>query len=796
MRIGLKILLSDIVPPSDDITWGDIIDNWEAYALEWQASNALGVTQTEAPLLDMFNDEGVTIKRQVKDLSDPKKLFTDFSRGFTVPATKKNNMIFQHYYNIEIQDGLDTRELLPCRLLLNNTTYQVGLLNIEGVNMRDGVPTSYKVRFIGKLAELARRVGQDELSALDLSSLNIDNFNPKGEFQAPAANDIVFPLCSRSKRFLFNGATPSLNVEESKNIAAAGVTPYDDYGISERDLVGALRVGKILDIIALKYGISFSGVFTRNYIRDLYLWMHKASKDKENDLYSAAATNLTPQTPPANSNGYVTINSSSVDITGLYANYNYAIQVSGTWTGAGKAILKKDGQAVAEVTTSGNRSNAIWVTSIGAGYPNIGTGNFTAELETLTSNTGATLSIILGEYEYTIPQGEIRPEMVLDAEYTYTETGIATGLGGSYIVNENLPKMKVMDFLSSLFKMFNIIAEVDENNNINTRHFDAFMSEGEVYDVTQYIDQSEYSVDKPNLYSSIYFGFSKPKTTMELAYKQVNASEYGSLSYQLTGAGGYRLSGDEYKIELKNQRIPVERLYSLGASPQTPVDLVYTNFSDLKGAEQDIDPAFTYIASMYNHINLAWTDGLTVDPTIDSYALPVNLYNGNAYPNSVLEGQVGLYFGEELNEAASNTSVVGFGLFNNFYKGLTSMIFDENTRKVKFSSELPQRIILKLKLSDVLYISGKFYQINSIETNYMTGKSMLDLTLTGRSKLPFFVKNTYNVQNTGGGSLRVTFVNWNGYIAATTIGSGATVPISCVGEISTFSNDNYSVTLT
>lgn len=122
MKTGLRILISDITAATPDQTWGDIIDNWEAYAREWNAVNALTVTQGEAPILDMFGDEGVSIKRMVKDLSDPKKLFTDYSRSFRVPASKKNNLIFQHYYNVEIQSGLDTRELLPCRLLLNNTT--------------------------------------------------------------------------------------------------------------------------------------------------------------------------------------------------------------------------------------------------------------------------------------------------------------------------------------------------------------------------------------------------------------------------------------------------------------------------------------------------------------------------------------------------------------------------------------------------------------------------------------------------------------------------------------------------
>ena len=47
-------------------------------------------------ILDMFADESVSIKSVVKDMNDPKKLFTDYSRGFTVPASKKNNRILKH----------------------------------------------------------------------------------------------------------------------------------------------------------------------------------------------------------------------------------------------------------------------------------------------------------------------------------------------------------------------------------------------------------------------------------------------------------------------------------------------------------------------------------------------------------------------------------------------------------------------------------------------------------------------------------------------------------------------------
>lgn len=794
MRIGLRILLSDIVPASNDITWGDIIDNWEAYAREWNASNALSVTQSEAPILDMFGDESISIKRMVKDLSDPKKLFTDYSRSFTVPASKKNNMIFQHYYNVEIQNGLDTRQLLPCRLLLNNTTFQVGNINVEGVKMADGVPTAYKLRFIGKLSELAKRIGQDELSSLELGQYDIEDFNAKQQFTAPAANDLVFPLASRSSQFTIDSGNASLGIDNVKNIRFTGSTAYfPDYGIGERDIVGAFKVGTLLDLIESKYGVNFTGVFQRDYIRFMYMWLHKASKDRNKEGYSAQPDSFTPTTPPANSNGGIVINSNSVAINNVYDPYGYGIYAIGTWTGGGSIHLLKDGQEVASSNQSGVQTQYQWVTNNNTtgqfGTPGI----FTVEIRTATTQT-ASVSIAVDEFEYTIPQGEIRPEYVYLNTYTYTDASVDIGDYQKYYIREWLPKMKVMDFLSSLFKMFNVIAEVDESNNISTKHFDAYMSEGVVYDVTQYVDQSNYDVDKPNLYSAIRYKFADPKTALELAYKQVNSKDYGELGYQLTSTDGFRLSGSEYKLEVANQRIPVERMFNINQAVQQYINVGYTNFADLKGAEQDTKPAFTYIASMYNHVELAWTDGLTTSP-VSNYAIPCSIFNNNTLPNTVIEGQVGLFFGEENNEYQLTKLVPGFGLFNNFYKGSTALLFDEQTRRVSFRAEIPQRILLNLKLSDVLYISGKFYQINSIETNYLSGWSQLDLTLTGRSKLDFFKKQTYNVQNTGATDLRVTFINHNGFIAVQTISPGNTDQVNCVGEICTFSNIYYNATL-
>ena len=59
--------------------------------------------------VEMFDDESVSITQSIKNVKDISKVFTTFSRQFTVPASKTNNKIFKHYYNYDIDNGFDAR---------------------------------------------------------------------------------------------------------------------------------------------------------------------------------------------------------------------------------------------------------------------------------------------------------------------------------------------------------------------------------------------------------------------------------------------------------------------------------------------------------------------------------------------------------------------------------------------------------------------------------------------------------------------------------------------------------------
>ena len=51
--------------------------------------------------VDLFKDETVSITQSIQNVRDIKKIFTEFTQTFTIPASKENNKIFQHYQNMK-----------------------------------------------------------------------------------------------------------------------------------------------------------------------------------------------------------------------------------------------------------------------------------------------------------------------------------------------------------------------------------------------------------------------------------------------------------------------------------------------------------------------------------------------------------------------------------------------------------------------------------------------------------------------------------------------------------------------
>ena len=743
-------------------------------------------------VLDMFADEGISIKSVVKDMNDPKKLFTDFSRSFTLPASKQNNKVFKHYYNIDIQNGVDSRELIPAKILMNNSVYKVGNVRIDGARVRGGLAIHYKVTFIGKLSELSRQIGKDKINELDFTSLDDNSFNHVSEIRNTTKRDLMFPIASRKRRFLADSSTPSLGIENATNIAysTSFVGSNTDYGIAEEDVVGALSVGAILDKIESNYNFNFTGALQADYVRDLYLWLHQTDKERSGELLEAVATgfaysgstndNFTPV-----SNGFVF---SATDETAEKGrDRRFDIKVKGTFSTDCTIKLKVGGNVIREVSVSGDYTDL---------YRIHGDANdliFQVEVEGDTSlSANITVEIQQWDAEYVTSGTITYKTWAITSLRTMTAVAVL-GTARTYSAQKNLPDMSVMDFLTSIFKMFNIVAEVDADLNISTKHYDHFMSEGEVKDFTKYVDVSGYDVNRPNLYSSLLMQFEEPVLALEEGYRAVNGRNYGSIKYDLIGNNNVKLSGSTYSLNIKNQRTPLEPIDDLDTGNDFRV--CYTLFSDVGGTEQTTKPMFTYICKpdsttgSISSIALIRNNFATDSGT--TYTMPSNVHQRSQNSPVGIYSDVGLYFGEERSEYRYAFEMNGNGLWNSFYRGTTALMFDEDKRKVKFKAHIPQSRLLLLKLSDTLRISNKFYNINSVETNYLSGVTELDLILVGNSKLQQFNTDTRSIENQSStDSVYITYVDaTTGEVSNTIISPSSTITLDMVGSLIGSSGD-------
>ena len=163
----------------------------------------------EGQRVDMFKDESVSITQSIQNVRDIAKIFTEFTKTFTLPASKSNNKIFKHYYNFSITDGFDAREKKTATIELNNLPFKKGKIKLEGVELQNRRPKSYKVTFFGNTVNLKDVIGEDKLNTL--TALNSNNLlwnmaTIKSRLQlSPITNDVIAPLITHTDRLYYDG---------------------------------------------------------------------------------------------------------------------------------------------------------------------------------------------------------------------------------------------------------------------------------------------------------------------------------------------------------------------------------------------------------------------------------------------------------------------------------------------------------------------------------------------------------------------------------------------------------------
>ena len=673
----------------------------------------------EGQRADMFDDVNISITDTVKNVKDISKVFTAYSQTFSIPASKVNNKIFKHYYNNDIQDGFDARVLVSASIELNSIPFKNGYIKLEGVDLKNNVAHTYRVTFFGNTITLKELLGDDKLSGLtsltDLSK-TYDAVNVKASLQAdPTTNDVIVPLISHTQR---------LRYDSSSSANFTGNVAWNTghvHGVSYRDLKYAIRLHKIIEAIETRYSITFSNDFfvnTNAPYYNLFMWLHR-KKGKVENLSGLNESLIDGFANDADANTNSSMYDNALELL-LYSPTEFIysdIRLNSTTSSTNpyRISIRKNG---VEVANSGDiTSGSQAITSVPRDEIEEGA-LYTAYIQSDFSPTFSDIRFEVIKYDYTDPVNPI----FYTKNYTITNYSYISSF--EFDITQQIPDMKVIDFLTGLFKMFNLTAYVDKSTNeIIVKTLDSFYSGGSSYDITKYIDVNNSQVNVALPYREINFQHEDTKTFLAAFHQQKFNKTWGKSEY----TGSIKLDGGIYKLKTPFAQMKYERLIDEDDGI-TATTVQYGWFVDDNQESYVGKPLLFYPIRQVNQNSISFLNSETDQDEVDTYNIP-----SNSVALSSSTSSYNMNFYKEYNEYAflNTPPDTGFTntLFQAYYRNYITSVFSASNRITKVSAYLPLRILYKYTLADRFVISDKSYKINSIETDFYTGKSEIELLI-------------------------------------------------------------------
>lgn len=715
--------------------------------------------------VDLFKEEIVSLTQVIQDIRDIDKVFTDFSKTFSVPASSTNNKLFKHWYNSDI-DGFDANIQSDAKIELNYQPFREGKIKLQEVKMKDNRPSVYKITFFGNTVSLNNLFGEDKLNNLvwlDNFSYENNNTNIKKGLQTGLdftvdsilySEAIIYPLITHSQRYIYDSTG---NLTDAGNLSISA-TNNTQRGVMPEDLKPAIKLSVIIKAIEQQYSIDFKtgNFFDTLAFSNLYMWLNrdKGKIETKNSIildataFTCVSTGLSWRYLPSQTLCNVYTNFPTQFIDGVYkvtknqyilqgtppieifnSFFSYAVEITPNtgFTTIPYNILIFDaltGQQLSYSAEVGVGTNSVVLDTVDIPMANGESKNITCEV----------ITSVPFEFGINIKAGQ---SAILDPQNTLTEYAEfnSTSTAIPVTVQEirstiQIPEMKVIDFLKGLFKSFNLTAYIDNDNKIIVKTLDDFYNDSTTeHNLTRYVNKQENTVSEALPFSSIKFDYPEPKSKLAIQFANLNNVEYGELNYIANAS-----QSNAYNVASPFEHMLFERLPDLATGINTEIQ--YGFFVDSEDNPVTSPPLIFYgirntgISPEINYVETTRPEDGGLAPagtrtTITNYFMP---HNASSLGTKAIAPEYNLNFGSEINSytlrdyAGNNNS-----LFQLYYQNYIQRVFNTKTRIFKYNAILPLKFLLTYSLADTIIISDRLFTINKITTNLQTGQSTLEL---------------------------------------------------------------------
>jgi len=660
--------------------------------------------------VELFQDEQITVNSSIQNIFDISKVFTDYSQSFTVPASTINNAIFKHFYQSDVGDVLTGNSLINhntnrnAYIEIDLTFFRRGKIRLEKSNIKNGYVDNYQIGFFGELKSLKDKFGEDKLNLLELKDFTFpyDGTEVLIRILDSSDYDVRFPLIANTRLWTYNDNGPN---DITKNA----------HKIQFTELFPAIKVVRLFELIASKYGVQFIGaIFEDDRFNNLYLQCKNSNeflfqtiandldfiqKNTFNDPSWSTLSNL-------NAEDFVDLDTNTINVKNFNDNIiNHLIEIQIN-------IISAPGNLIIDVYQDNNHYQTFTTTITGPPLFNINIQNTSGLNTNFTFKLRATAAMNVDcQINYQI-QGFISVNNFTNS-IAIIQT-VQTGILGNINLNAYVPDMKISDFFAGVLKEFNCTCVSTEQNKYEILPLDDWYSQGALVDITEYTDINSIDIERIKLYKKIAFKYQESESFTNKNYFATNGLHYGNVEYQ------FDYDGEEYIVES-----PFENLLFTRTTDPSGDYAILGYFLNANYESYVPKPCLLYQYGISDSLvhDIAFNDGVATQ-SISEYMLFGQDYTHN-------NTKFSLNFGAD--NSIIHNETIQYGLYATYYFPYLSNLYNLKNRIVYVKTILPVSLLTNLQLNDRIIIRDKRYIINEMKSNLTTGEVDFVLYLDFRS---------------------------------------------------------------
>ena len=445
-----------------------------------------GTIYASSGTIDLYNDIPISLNYNIADIKEPQKRNADYSKTITVPGTNNNNNLLSHIYEIGIDRLFNPNHRTEARILYDGIQVFKGYMRLAKIRKLKDEKVEYDMEIRGRLDDLFSNLIDKRLTDLTWTDLDhvYNRANIITSWSTAVGSNYVYPFIDYG--YTMNPALldvnhmfPAVYIKEAWD----RVFHYAGFQYSSTFLTGtffkslimpftsenmrltaaqiAARDFKASRLTTDQTHVPFSTSGTIEYFNNVF---NDDSTGTDIDTGGNYNTSTGIYTVPANGYYYFTANLSidgvaTPNISNQYINYYIRvfprIIVNGTAT-YGNNYAITFGSALYSTPQTSSNNPAITDAPLGwSGFLTAGQTVYIDYQAVLQANSNTPGS----------PLGNVNYQLRLKTgSYFYAKAEPVIKDGDTVTFSNTLPQdMKIVDFLVSIIKMFNLYFEYDKD---------------------------------------------------------------------------------------------------------------------------------------------------------------------------------------------------------------------------------------------------------------------------------------------------------------------------------------------